>query len=368
MKRGGRAVRHVKRPPPLPLPQLRAALLTWYRTSARELPWRRTPTPYRTWLSEIMLQQTQVKTVVPYFERFVAAFPTVQKLAAAPLERVMKLWEGLGYYTRCRNLHRAAQAIVQEHGGRFPTTAAAWEALPGIGRYTASAIASITAGEAAAVLDGNVKRVLARVLCIERSIDDAKTLGTLWHAADAWLDRDAPGDFNQAMMELGARVCTPRKPRCDACPIAAWCAALQAGRAADLPRRSMRERVKEMHALAAVVRDGGRVLVVRRPMRGLLAGLWGFAAMPVDEANDAGIARLTKWVRTQFGITIAKVRSVGVVRHDFTHRRLFLHVYAAERRGGRGDDHGREVRWVDADELATLAVSTLDRKVMAMLG
>ncbi|MEW6253156.1 MAG: A/G-specific adenine glycosylase, partial [Planctomycetota bacterium] len=198
--------------PAFSIPQFRRALLTWYRRTARRLPWRDTHDPYRVWVSEIMLQQTRVDTVVPYYEHFLAAFPTAQALAAAPLPRVLHLWQGLGYYRRARHLHRAALLLVRGHGGELPRTASAWSALPGVGRYTAAAIASIVHGEPVAAVDGNVKRVLARLCRITDDLDAPATQRRLWALADALLAPRAPGDFNQAMMELGARVCTPRTP------------------------------------------------------------------------------------------------------------------------------------------------------------
>lgn len=343
----------------------RAALLAWYQTSARDLPWRRTSDPYRVWISEVMLQQTQVKTVVPYFERFVAAFPTVAALGAAPPERVLKLWEGLGYYSRGRNLHRAARFIVNEHGGALPRTAAEWGALPGVGPYTANAIASITTGEPVAVLDGNVKRVLARLLAMKQSIDDSKAAAMLRQAADRLLDRKRPGDFNQAMMELGARICTPRSPACPTCPVASWCRAQRAGLADRLPVRRRRPRAPEHHEQAVVISRRERYLLVRRPDRGLLANLWGWPTVPVRNAR-APRSVVERAARERFGLTIACGDKQSTVRHDFTHRQLWVHVHRARWVAGtlRPAD-GVRARWVTARQLEALPLSTLDRKIIS---
>src|SRR5215212_5496516 len=212
-----------------------ADLLNWYDAHAADLPFRRTHDPYRIWLSEIMLQQTQVTTVIPYFERFLARFPTVESLAAAPLDDVLKLWEGLGYYSRARNLHRAAQHIVTDHGAHFPTTAIELQALPGIGRYTAGAIASIAYNEPVAVLDGNVMRVLTRLYDIADDIAAPATQKRLWTLAESLVPPDHPGNFNQAMMELGRTICKPRQPLCAACPVSAHCLAFQRGVQSERP-------------------------------------------------------------------------------------------------------------------------------------
>jgi A/G-specific adenine glycosylase len=219
------------------VPALRRALLTWFRRAARDLPWRRTRDPYRIWLSEVLLQQTRVRTVPPYYARLVIAFPTVRRLAAAPLEHVLKLWQGLGYYRRAVNLHRAARVIMDQRRGVLPRSAAEWQELPGVGRYTACAIASIAYSEPVPVVDGNVRRVLARLLAVRAPIDGQATQKRLWKLAEMLLARRAPGAFNQALMELGARACTPRRPGCMACPVRGWCAAHLSDTQHDLPVR-----------------------------------------------------------------------------------------------------------------------------------
>ena len=218
------------------------ALLGWFRDNQADLPWRRDPSPYQIWLSEVMLQQTQVETVIPYYLRFIRAFPTIEALAAAPLEDVLKLWEGLGYYSRARNLQRAARVVVDQHDGELPRDVDGLLALPGIGRYTAGAIASIAFGRAAPVLDGNVIRVFARLLDLDEDVTRSATQTKLWRIAEDWLPAEDAGEYNQALMELGQRVCKPRNPRCGACPIRAHCRAWKAGAQDSRPRRRRRAR------------------------------------------------------------------------------------------------------------------------------
>lgn len=359
-------------PAPCALPALihtrevRAALLRWYRRARRDLPWRRTRDPYLVWLSEIMLQQTRVETVVPYYARFLAAFPRLEQLAAAPLDRVLKLWEGLGYYRRARNLHHAAQRVVRDHAGRFPQSSAALQQLPGVGRYTAAAIASIAFGESVAVLDGNVKRVLARLFAIDAPSDQAATIERLWQLAEALVAPRAPGDFNQALMELGATVCTPHSPRCDVCPLRAACVAHARGRTAELPRKRLRRAVPLVEAVAAAIERNGRYLLVQRPARGLLGGLWELPGGVVTPP-DARSATLAKHVRRRVGLRITVGAPLGEFTHTFTHRRLRLWVYRATiARGGARVRVGSR-RWLPPERFQELACATIDRRVLDAL-
>ncbi len=345
---------------------IRRALRAWFTRHARDLPWRRTHDPYRVWLSEVMLQQTQVRTVVPYYERFLAAFPSVEVLAEAPEERVLKLWEGLGYYSRARNLRRAAKQLVERHAGRFPTTADAWKALPGVGRYTAAAIASIVSGERTAVLDGNVKRVLSRLCLVWARIDEKTTLDRLWELADELVDPEQPGDFNQAMMELGARVCTPRRPDCDACPLARWCRARAAGEAERLPVRSARRVVPAVELLTAAVRCRGRWLLARRPATGLLAGLWGWPSVEGGDLDGAGAMEVS--LRERFGVRTRLGAMLGTIEHVFTHRRWVLRVYEGRTDGARRKPPSdADWRWVTSNEMQALPLARVDQKVWELV-
>ncbi|MFI5116925.1 MAG: A/G-specific adenine glycosylase [Terriglobales bacterium] len=267
---------------PAALRKLRHALLAWYDENRRELPWRRDAHPYRVWVSEIMLQQTRVAAVVDHYGRFLRKFPTVQTLAAAREASVLAVWSGLGYYHRARRMHQAAKLIARQRRAIFPRTAEEWRELPGIGRYTAAAIASIAFGEAVAVVDGNVERVLERVFGAAEGREAA------WHRAESLLDRERPGDFNQAMMELGATVCTPRAPQCPMCPLRDWCASRGAYPARPQPAR------KRKQLIYGLARRNGSVLLVQRPTNAsLMAGMWelpAFIAAPHD--GDELIATL----------------------------------------------------------------------------
>jgi len=348
---------------------LRRALLAWYRKSARDLAWRRTRDPYRVWLSEIMLQQTRVDTVAPYYERFTERFPTLASLAEAELDDVLHAWAGLGYYSRARNLHAAARRVMNDCNGQVPDSVDRLRALPGIGRYTAGAIASIAFGRRAAVLDGNVKRVLARLYSIERSIDEAATLAALWNLSEELLPSRSPGDFNQALMELGARLCTARSPRCGVCPLRPHCAAAERGLAETLPVRSAKRPPREVSAAAAAIRLRGRFLLLQRPRRGSLGGLW---EMPTVEASPGArrldSRRVEAWVARNVGLAIRVEHALGVVRHAFTHKRIRLRVYSCS-----CDDNNVNLRthsaarWLRPAEFERVALAALDRKALALL-
>ena len=260
----------------------RRALLDWYDRAKRELPWRGTRDPYRIWLSEIMLQQTRAEAVAPRYEAFLARFPTVEALAAADEEAVLKAWEGMGYYLRARNLRRAAMEVARR--GEFPQSAKELQTLPGVGAYTAAAVASIAFDEAAPALDGNQARVLARLLAFEGTVDTPQKLR---RAAAALIDRERPGDYNQALMDLGSGICTPRAPKCETCPVAAFCAARAGGDAESYPRLPPPIARREVEVTVVLAYLNGRVLVRRRPSRGLLAGLWEFPSFSEGTLADA---------------------------------------------------------------------------------
>ncbi len=345
---------------------VRRTLLAWFGRQARDLPWRRTRNPYHIWLAEIMLQQTRVDTVLPYYRRFLAAFPNATRLAAAPLQDVLKRWQGLGYYGRARNLHRAARIIVHERGGRLPATAAEWQELPGIGRYTANAIASIALREPVPVVDGNVQRVLARLFAIRACIDLSTTRARLWQLADRLLARKSPGAFNQALMELGARVCTPRRPRCDECPLRSGCAAYAAGTPERWPRRRAKQPSPLINMVAALIEEQGRLLLVRRPPTGLLADLW---TLPGGEVTDAQPPAevLPARVREALGIEIVVGEQVALVRHEFSHRRWRVHVYVGRLAPGSPPVRlTKRVRWVARGRLRNYPLAALDQKVLQL--
>jgi len=345
---------------------VRRALLAWYRRERRDLPWRRTRDPWAIWVSETMLQQTRVETVIPYYERFLERFPTVQALADADADELMRSWAGLGYYSRARNLKAAASRVVREHGGLVPGDVEALRALPGVGRYTAGALASIAFDRPAPVVDGNVARVLARLLELDLDVGSPAGQRRLWDEAESLARGPSPGDLNQALMELGALVCTPRAPRCPSCPLRAHCRGLASGRAEALPVKAPKVAPKRVEAVAALLARGPRVLAVRRPPRGLLGGLW---ELPGDELAPGeppgrGLARA---LRERIGLAPVRAKRLGEVTHGFTHRTLRLHVYRAEAPAGRVRlCHVDAHRWLPLAALETLPLSALAKKALTL--
>jgi len=304
-----------------------------------------------------MLQQTRVDTVIPYYERFIERFPTVQALASADEQDVLKEWAGLGYYARARNLKRAAEQMVREHAGRVPRSGDALEALPGVGRYTAGAVRSIAFGERAAIVDGNVRRVLSRWTAHD-DLDDAR----LWDLARELVPRGRPADFNQALMELGATVCTPRTPGCTRCPVNGLCEAAALERPLDFPAARPRKAPRAVRALSAIVRRRGRLLLVQRPSRGLLGGLWEVPSLEGDS-----IEALRSTIRERFGLRTSGATELGSLRHAFTHRILELSIWRFEPEPGRlRIKTGEHARFCDRAAIAELPLSTLMRKTLAL--
>lgn len=340
-------------------------LLAWYEAVKRDLPFRRTRDPYAIWVSEVMLQQTRVDTVVPYFERFLSRFPTVLHLADAELDDVLPLWSGLGYYQRARQLHRAARAVRDEHGGSFPRDAAGLRTLPGVGAYTAGAIASIAHGERTPLVDGNVARVLARLFAVTEEVRSAKGQRLLWALAARLVPARSPGEHNQALMELGATLCTPQKPRCEDCPVAASCAAQREGRQAELPVVGKSKAPEAVALVAVVLRAGGRVLLGKRPPKGLFGGLWEPPMVPAADAESAREALVG------LGLPLpAALVAKGSARHVLSHRVFSLEVLAAELPEGvppRAAQTGtyETLDWHLPDD-PRVALSTLAKKVLRL--
>ncbi|MCG3126180.1 MAG: Adenine DNA glycosylase [Phycisphaerae bacterium] len=308
---------------------IRARLLAWYDASRRDLPWRRDPPdPYHIWVSEVMLQQTQVATVVPYWRRFVRRFPDVQSLAAAPIEEVLRAWGGLGYYRRAHQLHAAARELAAR-GGTFPRDVPALERLPGIGRYTAGAIASIAFGRRAALVDGNVARVLSRAFHPLSGAGDAEQRADCWRIAERLVPAERPGDFNQALMELGATCCTPAAPRCADCPLRRSCAARRAGVQDRVPPARRRLAASTVEVVALVALRRGEVLLERRPAGGLWAGLWDVPSEVAAGASADEVRGALERLASRVGVAPSACRPVGEIRRTLTHRRLRFHVYVA---------------------------------------
>ena len=303
-------------------------LVAWYRKHKRELPWRGA-TPYAVWVSEIMLQQTQVVTVIPFFLRFMERFPTVEALSEAPIEEVLKYWAGLGYYARARNLHRAAQAVAERFGGALPQTAAEIESLPGIGRYTSGAILSIAFSVRRPLVDANVIRVLSRIFGLRGDPKSAINQAALWSLAEQLVPVEFPGDFNQGLMELGALVCSPADPKCEHCPLLADCVAGNSADPSALPEFPPgRAAIAETHSAALIRDDAGRFLIAQRPLHGLWGGLWEFPRVvcATGETPSEGAARAAREV---VGLEVAIGAKVGRVKHAVTHHRITLYGFDA---------------------------------------
>ncbi|MFN8448991.1 MAG: A/G-specific adenine glycosylase [Anaerolineae bacterium] len=341
-------------------------LLAWYDHLGVELPWRGVHDPYRIWLSEIMLQQTQIETVKPYYARFLSAYPTVEALAAAPLDDVLKLWEGLGYYSRARNLHRAATLIAAQG---FPQTVEGLQALPGVGQYTAGAIASIAFGARAPVLDGNVIRVFARLLDLPDDVTQPATRALLWRAAEHWLPDARPGDYNQALMDLGRLVCKPRAPLCADCPIRERCTAYAHGTQDARPVKAAKAETPHYDVTAGIIWNArGEVLIAQRPLDGLLGGLWEFPGGK-QEAGETLPGCLKRELREELGIEVEVGELFTTVRHSFTHFKITLHAFTC-RYASDGDPQALGVRawaWVTPDQLDGYSFGKADRQVIAAL-
>jgi len=342
-------------------------LAAWFKAGHRKLPWRATRDPYAIWVSEVMLQQTQVATAAPYFQRFMARFPTVQALADAPVGHVLKAWEGLGYYSRARDLHRGAGIIAGRYGGELPRSAQGLRKLPGIGRYTAGAIASIAFGRPEPAVDGNVRRVLCRVFAIDKDPSRKATQDQLWALAGRLVPRKNPGLFNQAVMELGATVCLPRRPRCTICPLETHCRARRAKRQEQLPRRKKRRPLPHHDIAVGVIWRRGRILIDLRPFKGLLGGLWEFPGGKVAPRETLKEA-LVREVREELGITIEVVGPLAKVRGAFSHFRITLHAFQCRFVSGRPEALGCAAwKWVRPDELDQYPFPKANQKIIALI-
>ena len=334
------------------VPAFAERLIAWQKTAGRhDLPWQKTRDPYLIWLSEIMLQQTQVATVIPYFERFLARFPTLRALAEAPPEAVIEHWAGLGYYARARNLHRCAQQLVAVDGEKWPISTEQLSALPGIGRSTAAAIAAFAFGQRAAILDGNVKRVLCRHFGIEGFPGQAAVERELWALAERLLPDAGIEAYTQGLMDLGATVCTRSRPRCGDCPLATNCRARQEGRQDELPAARPRPKLPERRAGFVLISDGQRLLLERRPPH----GLWGGLLVPPEGEAAAVLAR--------FGLNAENQRALAPLKHAFTHFRLTLEPVLCVVKP-MATVNEADLQWVAIESAATAGVPTPIRKLI----
>lgn len=347
---------------------LAARLLVWYAKHKRDLPWRRDAhDPYRVWVSEIMLQQTQVATVIPYYERFLAQFPTVESLANAKLDAVLKAWEGAGYYARARNLHRAAKEIITRFGGKLPSTVDELLLLPGIGRYTAGAIASIAFKRDAPIVDGNVARVLCRYFNIKHDPKNGATQKELWTLAENLLPRGNASEFNQGLMELGATLCTPRKPQCGACPLNRTCEARRLGLQNKLPAKSQKKKLPHHEIAVGVIWKRGKILIAKRFDKDLLGGLWEFPGGHCEK-NESLQACIRREVKEELGIRVKVEKEFAIVDHAYSHFSITMHAFHCCWVSGRPRAIGcAALKWISPRTLDDYAFPKANRKVIAML-
>ncbi len=344
-------------------------LVTWYSAHHRRLPWREQRDPYAIWVSEVMLQQTQVKTVLPYYDRFMARFPTVEALAVSDLDTVLKLWEGLGYYSRARNFHRAAGIVMSAFNGTIPADWKRFKTLPGVGDYIASAVQSIAFGHPHAVVDGNVKRVLSRLYLLEMPVNQTtvkahkifKTMATqLMGEAD-------PSLFNQAMMELGALVCSPKKPLCDACPVQMNCRAYQENRVGDFPVRIQKKPVPTIPISVGVVQKNGKYLITQRASEGLLGGLWEFPGGKINAGETASHACIREIVE-ETGLVVDVISHLTRVKHAYTHFKIEMDVFSCRWVSGDVRLNGPvDFRWISLDEIPNYPFPGANHKFIPLL-
>ena len=344
-------------------------LLEWYTKNARDLPWRFEHSPYRTWISEIMLQQTQVDTVIPYFLRLMAEFPDVFKLASASEQDVLALWEGLGYYSRARNLHKAARIVTSDYQGELPQTVEELQGLPGIGPYTAGAIASIAFGVDTATVDGNIRRVFSRLFNLTEPLRSPTSEKQIWELAEANLPSGKAGIYNQALMDLGATICTPKTPSCERCPIAEECQARALGITSERPVNKPRKKTPTLTVTAAVIHRDGQVLLAKRPPEGLLGGLWEFPGGTLEETDPDLSTCLRREIQEELGADIIVGEAFGTYRHAYTHFKIKLHAFCCTLVDGMEPkaiecDH---LAWVHVQDLGDYPMGKVDRRIAQKL-
>jgi A/G-specific adenine glycosylase len=337
--------------------KIQKKLLAWFGKSGRDLPWRKTKDPYAIWISEIMLQQTQVSTVIPYYQRFLKTFPTVRRLAKTNLSKVLSIWEGLGYYSRARNLFEASRVILDRFNGKIPDALDDLLGLPGIGRYTAGAILSIAYDQEAPILDGNAKRVVSRLFAVSGNPADSKTEELLWQISESLIPNGHASSFNQAVMDLGATICTPKDPRCAHCPLHRLCKGYESGDPGRYPSRGLKKAIPLIQAVSAVIQKDGQVLLRQRPAKGLLGGLWEFPDWRVDHREDSEL-RLLRLIKNELGIRIKTKEFLGSFKHTYSHFKLTLHVYLCQAAGSKNVG-----TWVPLRNLRLFPMSRLHRRI-----
>ena len=333
---------------------IQSKLLQWFKKNKRDLPWRNTREPYAIWVSEIMLQQTQVDTVVPYYQEFLKSFPTVRHLAKANLSKVLKAWEGLGYYSRARNLHHASRVIANRFQGKIPDKLEDLLGLPGIGRSTAGAILSFAFNQEAAILDGNVKRVLSRFFAVSGGSERV-----LWRISESLIPKGRSNPFNQALMDLGSLVCTPKNPHCPHCPLRNFCKGKAFGDPERYPIKRLKKPIPHIEGISAVIQKDGKVLLNRRPPKGLLGGLWEFPNWKIEEKRNVRLRlRLRNHIKKETGMDVEVTESIGTFQQTYSHFKLTLYAYHCQ--VVSSDKNGN---WISPKKLSLLPMSRIHRKI-----
>lgn len=342
-------------------------LLDWYRRNHRPLPWRKTSKPYDIWVSEVMLQQTQVKTVVPYYQRFRKRFPDLKTLAEAELEEVLKVWEGLGYYSRARNLHKAAQQCVAEFNGEIPDNLKMFQQLAGVGAYIGAAVQSIAFNRPHAVVDGNVKRVLARLIKNDAPVNQSSSHKIFQTEADRLLETNSPGLFNQAMMELGATICKPQTPNCALCPVRSFCAVFASGAQSEYPKRVKKRPIPTYHIAVGVIFKNDQILITRRKPEGLLGGLWEFPGGKVEENETAQHACIRE-IKEELNLDVEIASHVTQIKHAYTHFKINMDVFYCRYVSGRVRlNSAVAYRWIALNEIDRYPFPKANHKFIPLL-
>lgn len=349
------------------LPRLRQKLLKWYDQNQRDLPWRRTTDPYHIWISEVMLQQTQVNTVIPYYKRFLKLLPNLKTLADADSNNVLKVWEGLGYYARARNFKKAASIVLNKHQGQVPEDEGSFRELPGVGEYICAAVLSIAFKKPLAVVDGNVKRVLARLLCIDQPVNNSRNHTIFSEAAGLLLARRKPHLFNQAMMELGALICRPKNPDCLNCPLQKFCGAYLKNRVEELPKRIQTKKVPTYHISAGVIFKKDKILITQRKPDGLLGGLWEFPGGKVQKGETAKAACIRE-IKEEVNLEVEITENLTTIKHAYTHFKIIMNVFICDYVRGRINLNGPEdFHWSSIEQIEDYPLPKATLKVLPHL-
>lgn len=342
-------------------------LVRWFKIHQRNLPWRKTDDPYKIWISEVMLQQTQVATALPYYLRFIHRFPVISDLAEADLETVLKMWEGLGYYARARNFHKAAGMVVEKFNGQVPVQLEIFKTLPGVGDYIGAAVQSIAFNHPHAVVDGNVKRVLARLFCLDTPVNHASSHKKFLKYADSLLLKKKPGMFNQAMMELGALICSPKTPRCQNCPVSGLCEAFSLEKTALFPKRIKSKKVPVHTIAVGIIADGQKILITRRPIEGLLGGLWEFPGGKVENQETSEAACIRE-IKEETGLGVKITGYLTRIHHAYTHFKIKMDVFYCRKINGRTRLNGPiDHRWISLGDIGRFAFPKANNKFIPLI-